>query len=39
MQHIAGIQFTHDLHDGYARFGIARHDGALNRRRAAPAWQ
>jgi len=36
-QHRAGVETLIELHDGYAGFGIAREDGALDRRRAAPA--
>ncbi len=37
VQHGAGIQARIHLHDGDARGAIARFDGALNGRRAAPA--
>ncbi|MNI18977.1 hypothetical protein D3C73_723980 [compost metagenome] len=38
-QHVAGIQALIHLHDGHARLRVARFNGALNRRRAAPARQ
>ncbi len=38
-QHRPGIQTGFHLHHGDPGFGIARLDGALDRRRTAPAWQ
>ena len=37
--HIAGVQTDVHLHDAHARFGIARFNRPLNRRRAAPTGQ
>ena len=38
-QHVSGVQPCIHLHDGHARFGIARFNGAVNGGRSAPARQ
>ncbi|MNF94038.1 hypothetical protein D3C84_767360 [compost metagenome] len=38
-QHRPGVQAGFHAHHGHAAFTIARFDGALDRRRTAPAWQ
>ena len=38
-QHVAGIEPRIHLHDGHARLVVARFDGAMDRRGAAPARQ